>query len=146
MAKAKKATMKDKSDAEILKMQGNDEFKKGNIESAIKIYTSALAAADEDEKGKLVKADIYANRASCYHQLYDPKKTAEDCTAALKLNPSHAKALIRRAQAYESLEKYKEALKDFEDALVLAPTVDVAIKGATRIRTALRKESKEKSK
>lgn len=138
--------MKDKSEAEILKMQGNDEFKKGNIESAIKIYTSALAAAEEDEKGKVTKADIYTNRAACYHQLYDPKKTAEDCTSALKLNPKQAKALIRRAQAYESLEKYEDALKDYEAALVIAPTVDVAIKGATRIRASLRKESKGKPK
>jgi len=146
MTKSKKATMKDKSEAEILKMQGNDEFKKGNIESAIKIYTSALVAADEDEKGKLTKADIYTNRAACYHQLYDPKKTAEDCTAALKLNPNQTKALIRRAQAYQSLEKYQEALKDFEAALILAPNADVAIKGATRLRASLRKETKEKSK
>jgi len=146
MAKAKKATMKDKSEAEILKMQGNDEFKKGNIESAIKIYTSALAAAEDDEKGKMTKADIYTNRAACYHQLYDPKKTSEDCSSALKLNPNQTKALIRRAQAYESLERYQDALKDFEQALILAPNADVAIKGATRIRSSLRKETKEKSK
>jgi len=138
--------MKDKSEAEILKMQGNDEFKKGNIDSAIKIYTSALAAAEDDEKGKMTKADIYTNRAACYHQLYDPKKTAEDCSSALKLNPNQTKALIRRAQAYESLERYQDALKDFEAALILAPNADVAIKGATRIRSALRKETKEKSK
>jgi len=76
--KAKKATLKGKSEGEILKMQGNEEFKKGNIETAIKIYTSALAECDDDEKGKAVKADLYCNRAACYHQLYDPKKTAED--------------------------------------------------------------------
>jgi len=142
--KAKKAAMKGKSEAEILKIQGNEEFKKGNIEQAIKIYSSALAECEEDEKGKLIKSDIYCNRAACYHQLYDPKKTAEDCTHALKLNPQHTKALIRRAQALESLEKYEDALKDFETALVQAPGADVAVKGATRIRSSLRKQAKEK--
>jgi len=142
--KAKKATLKGKSEAEILKMQGNEEFKKGNIETAIKLYTSALGECEDDEKGKATKADLYCNRAACYHQLYDPRKTADDCTQALKYNPGHTKALIRRAQALESLEKYEDALKDFENALMQAPGSDVAVKGATRIRTALRKQAKDK--
>jgi len=142
--KSKKATLKGKSEGEILKMQGNEEFKKGNIEQAIKLYTSALAECEDDEKGKLVKADIYCNRAACYHQLYDPKKTAEDCTSALKVNPNHVKALIRRAQALESLEKYEDALKDFDAALLHARESDVAVKGASRIRAALKKIQKDK--
>jgi len=142
--KAKKASLKGKSEGEIIKIQGNEEFKKGNIENAIKIYTSALAECEDDEKGRAVKADIYCNRAACYHQLYDPKKTSEDCTSALKLNPKHIKALIRRAQALESLEKYEDALKDFDAAIVMAPDSDVSIKGAARIRTSLKKLQKEK--
>jgi len=134
--------LKGKSEGEILKLQANEEFKRGNIEQAIKMYTSALAECDDDEKGKAVKADIYANRAACYHQLYDPKKTADDCTSALKLSPNHAKALIRRAQAYESLEKYEDALEDFETARRIAPDSEVAMKGATRIRQSLRKKGK----
>jgi len=43
------------------------------------------------------------------------------------------------------LEKYEAALKDFEAALAIASGSDVAIKGATRIRAALRKQAKEKS-
>jgi len=142
--KAKKIAMKGKSEAEILKMQGNEEFKKGQIEDAIKTYTRALAECEDDEKGRAVKADIYGNRATCYHQLYDPKKTAEDCTSALKLNPNHIKALIRRAQALESLEKYEDALKDYDAALSHARESDVAIKGAARIRSALKKIQKDK--
>jgi tetratricopeptide (TPR) repeat protein len=61
-------------------------------------------------KDDTAKADIYANRAACYVQLYEPKKVLDDCNNALKLAPDHAKALLRRAQALESLEKYKEAL------------------------------------
>lgn len=34
----------------------------------------------------------------------------EDCTAALELDPRYVKALLRRAQANENLEKYDLAL------------------------------------
>jgi len=144
LQKAKKAALKGKSEAEILKIQGNEEFKKGNIEQAIKLYTNAIQECEDDEKGKLVKSDIYCNRAACYHQLYDPKKTSEDCTQALKYNPQNVKAMIRRAQALESLEKYEDALKDFEQSLILAPGSEVSIKGSTRIRASLRRQAKDK--
>lgn len=35
----------------------------------------------------------------------------DDCTAALELNPRYVKALLRRAQANEKLEKYDVALE-----------------------------------
>lgn len=43
----------------------------------------------------------------------------EDCTAALELDPSYVKALLRRAQAKEHLEKYDLALEG-NAALVLS--------------------------
>jgi len=72
------------------------------------------------------------------------KKNCGGSTSALKLNPNHTKALIRRAQALESLEKYEDALKDFDAALVHARESEVAMKGASRIRAALKKIGKEK--
>lgn len=140
LAKAKRAIMKGKSSAEIAKMEGNEYFKAGKGEAAIKAYTRAVKCCDlTDDKDKMTYADILANRAACYRQLYNADACVADCTEALKYNPRHAKAYIRRAQSYESLEKFKEALKDFEQANMLAPGVSVAVQGAARIRTSLRR-------
>jgi len=142
VATCKAANMKGMSGAEIIKLEANDLFKSGNIEAAIKKYTQALHAAEDTAKDKLVKGDIYANRAACYRQLYSSKKVVADCTSALACNPNHVKALIRRAQALESLEKFKEALQDFQQANYLAPGTPVAVQGASRIRAALKREKK----
>ena len=37
----------------------------------------------------------------------------EDCSAALELNPEHTKSLLRRAKAYEAIEKFSKALADY---------------------------------
>jgi len=85
-----------------------------------------------------------ANRAACHRQLYHPKQCVDDCTEALRLNPQHVKALIRRGQSLENLERYEDALKDFELANVFAPGTKVAADGASRIRSALKKFEKDK--
>lgn len=142
VARAKSAFMKGMSQAEILKTDGNEKFKIGDIENAINLYTSAINAAKNTEKDIEVKADCYANRAACYRQLYKDQEVVADCTEAIKLVPNHVKAYIRRAQGYESQEKYEQALEDFQKASMLAPNTPVAYQGASRVRTALKKIGK----
>jgi tetratricopeptide (TPR) repeat protein len=147
LIRAKRSMLKGKSEAEIIKIDANELFKAGKIDDAIKMYTRAIAKCNvKDEKEKIVGADIYANRAACQRQLYHPKKCIDDCTAAIELNPYHTKAYIRRAQSLESLEKWKDALADFEKALMYSPGVSVAVQGASRIRSSLRREAKMKGK
>jgi len=90
------------------------------------------------EKWKNIRADIYANRAACYVQLYEPNKVKADCDAAVKLVPGHGKAMLRRGQALESLEKYKLALDDFEAVLKTDPECKMAVTAAVRLRKSLR--------
>lgn len=142
VATCKAHFMKGLSPAEIIKLEANELFKVGDIDKAIQKYTQALRACADTPKDKLVKADIYANRAACHRQQYASKKVVADCTEALKLHPNHVKALIRRAQAREALEQFKDALDDFQAANYLAPNTPVAVQGASRIRTALRREQK----
>lgn len=169
----KKEMFKGMSEPEIMKLEGNELFKGGKIEAAIKKYSDALAkipevsdapaaksptaagsaagsaaaaapsAADaKDEKNRVLKADILANRAACFVQLYEPTKVRADCDAALKLVPNHSKALLRRGQALESLEKYKLALEDFEAVLKTDPGSKMAVQAAVRLRNHLRQQNK----
>ncbi len=43
----------------------------------------------------------------------------EDCSSAIELNPNYVKALFRRAQIYEQLDRPHEAIKDFNRVLEL---------------------------
>jgi tetratricopeptide (TPR) repeat protein len=165
---AKKEMYKGLTDAEILKIEGNEMFKQGKIDPAIAKYTTALQKCPDDkelmpseggsaaataggktetgketktEKFRAIKADVYANRAACYVQLYEPNKVKADCDAALRLVPNHGKALLRRGQALESLEKYKAALEDFEVVLKMDPTNKMAVSAAVRLRNALRRQN-----
>jgi len=142
LMEAKKEMMKGMSEAAIIKMEGNEFFQKGNIQEAIKKYSAAIAKCGSDEKGNEERADIYANRAACYVQLYEPVKVRADCDEALKLYPDHPKALLRRGQALEGLEKFKDALADFEHVLRLHPNNTMAMQGASRIRNSLKREGK----
>lgn len=144
--KCKQAFMKGMSQAEILKTEANELFQKGKYDDAIQKYSRAINRAGTSDKELLVKADCYANRAACNRQLYEPVKVVSDCTEALKLNKHHVKALIRRGQGYESLEKYEKALADFQQATYLSPGASVAVMGASRIRSSLRNMEKQKGK
>jgi stress-induced-phosphoprotein 1 len=137
---AKRDMYKGMTAAEIDKHEANDLFKQGKISEAIKLYTSALGKTADDEKGKAVRADLHANLAACYVQLYEPKQVLDNCEKALKLQPNHVKALLRRGQAYEALEKYQKALEDFERALQLEPDIKMAVEACVRLRNALRRQ------
>ena len=139
-ADAKKRFYATLSPAEITKMEGNDLFKAGDIDKAIEKYSKAITqVTSRDDESKKILADLYANRAMCNQQRWKYAEVAEDCTQAIELNPLHIKALVRRAQAYEALEKYKASLADFEKASSLAPDMEVAFKGAVRVRGTLRR-------
>lgn len=141
---ARKELFKGLTEAEIIKLEGNEAFKAGRIEEAASKYTQALQRCGNDDKSIPVRADLYANRAACYVQLYEPTKVRADCDAALKLQPGHVKALLRRGQALEALEKYKMALEDFEAVLKSEPNAQMALQGVTRLRNALRRQENEK--
>lgn len=140
-ADAKKRMYANLSPAEITKTEGNDFFKMGEIDKAIDKYTQAIKMIGNpsNDKEKAILADIYSNRAMCHQQRWASQDVIADSTAALNLVPTHAKALIRRAQAYESLEKYQDSLNDFEAAVRLQPNMEVAHKGAVRVRNTLRR-------
>lgn len=62
---------------------------------------------------------FYSNRAACYNALGDWNKVVEDTTAAISLDSEYVKALNRRANAYEHLEKNSEALLDYTASCII---------------------------
>ncbi|KAJ2083283.1 TOM (translocase of outer membrane) complex component [Coemansia sp. RSA 988] len=97
--------------AQSLKSRGNKFFQAKRYERAIELYSHALRF----EKN----AVFFSNRAACYAANNDYDKVIEDCASALELEPRYVKALVRRAQAHESTERYRDSLYDFTTACIL---------------------------
>lgn len=94
-----------------LKNAGNKAYGSKDYNKAIDLYSQAI----------LCKPDpiFYSNRAACYNALSVWDKVVEDTTAAINLDPTYVKALNRRANAYEHLEQFSEALLDFTASCII---------------------------
>jgi tetratricopeptide (TPR) repeat protein len=55
--------------------------------------------------------------AACYKQISNFDGVISDCSAVLEVEPDNVKALIRRAQAFEGVERYRFALQDVKTVL-----------------------------
>lgn len=94
-----------------LKQAGNEAYGSKSYEKAIDLYTKAI----------LCKKDpiYYSNRSACWNSLGEWQKVIEDTSAAIALDPEYVKALNRRANAFEQLNQYSEALLDFTASCII---------------------------
>lgn len=106
------------SATEIYKERGDEAYKAANFEGAIELYSQCLSALKREGKGTSELAlKTLSNRAACYKQISNFDGTIEDCSAVLEADPGNVKALIRRAQAFEAVERYRFALQDVKTVL-----------------------------
>lgn len=127
-----------------MKVAGNKAYGDKSYNEAIKLYGKAV----------LCKPDpiFYSNRAACYNALGDWDKVVEDTTAAINLDNEYVKALNRRANAYEHLGQFSEALLDYTASCIIdgfrnepsAQSVERLLKKVAETKAKKILESKEK--
>jgi stress-induced-phosphoprotein 1 len=106
------------SSDELYKERGDEAYKNAQFESAIEHYTKCLDSLRKKDKAQTELAlKAYSNRAACYKQISNFDGVIEDCTAVIEVEPQNVKALIRRAQAFEGVERYRFALQDVKTVL-----------------------------
>ena len=83
--------------------------------------TPEAALRDFDEAIKLAPtiAKIYNNRGT--KRLGTPALALEDFTAAIRIDPNYAVAYTSRGECYQLMGKHDEAIRDFDQAIKLAP-------------------------
>lgn len=106
-------------EAEAYKNKGNEAFKSENYEEAISYYTKAVAVAEKDSRDL---STYLKNRAAAYLKTKKYEKVIKDCDEALKIVPEDPKALFRRSQALEFLERFEEAYRDAKTIFTVDPT------------------------
>ncbi|KAG2234384.1 hypothetical protein INT48_003611 [Thamnidium elegans] len=132
---------------------GNEKFKLGQFGDAEEAYTRAIEALPSGHDHHVLLCN---NRAMARLKTGDYKRCVEDCDAALALAKQSGddsitsegivirwrdqiiKALYRKAEAFENIEKYKDALSTYDELIKLEGTSSAKInQGMSRCRQAL---------
>ncbi|KYO42163.1 mitochondrial import receptor subunit TOM34 [Alligator mississippiensis] len=121
-----------------LRSAGNEQFRSGQYGQAAALYSRALALLEAaGEKDAEEMSVLHSNRAACYLKDGNCSLCVKDCTVALDLVPFGIKPLLRRAAAYEALERYQLAYVDYKTVLQIDCTVQAAHDGVNRMTKAL---------
>lgn len=111
--------MINQTEAESFKNKGNEAFKNENYEEAVSLYSKAINLAEKDTREL---ATYLKNRAAAYLKMKEFNKVINDCDEALQIVPEDPKALFRRSQALESLERFEEAYRDAKTIFTVDPS------------------------
>ncbi|KAM8756500.1 mitochondrial import receptor subunit TOM34 [Acanthopagrus schlegelii] len=128
---------KSKSWAE-LKQAGNECFKTGQYGDATNLYSQAIKELEKSSKKNPEDlAILYSNRAAAYLKDGNCAECVKDCNMSLELSQFNVKSLLRRAAAYEALERYRLAYIDYKTALQIDCNIAAAHDGTNRMTKAL---------
>lgn len=121
-----------------LKQAGNDCFKAGQYGEATDLYSQAIKELDKSSKKNPEDlAILYSNRAASYLKDGNCGECVKDCNMSLELSQFNVKSLLRRAAAYEALERYRQAYVDYKTALQIDCNIAAAHDGTNRMTKAL---------
>ncbi|XP_070247959.1 sperm-associated antigen 1 [Myotis yumanensis] len=117
-----------------LKSQGNELFQTGQFAEAALKYSAAIAQLEPAGSGSADDLSVlYSNRAACHLKEGNCSGCIDDCNRALELHPFSVKPLLRRAMAYETLEKYQKAYVDYKTVLQIDCGIQIASDSINRI-------------
>lgn len=104
--------------AEKLKTEGNLHVKNTNFELAVNKYTEAIAQPGLPSKDLAI---LHSNRSLAYLKLGNYYGAKDDAMGATLLNPNWWRGFGRLGHVYLSVDKYQQALENFEKAIELDP-------------------------
>lgn len=87
----------------IIDLKWNKRVPEYNNQDAIVKYTECLDSLPDKRSELAIKC--FSNRSACYKQLSNFDATVSDTTSVLEVEPNNVKALVRRAQAFEAIER-----------------------------------------
>ncbi|CAM4547520.1 peptidyl-prolyl cis-trans isomerase D isoform X1 [Lepidochelys kempii] len=140
--------------AEDIKNIGNTFFKTQNWAMATKKYTKGLryveaskAIVEESNTAKFNPTALICllNIAACKLKVSDWQGAIESCCEALAIDPANTKALYRRAQGWQGIRDFDQALADLKKAQEITPEDKAIQTEALKVKQKI-KAQKEKEK
>ncbi|XP_057706703.1 peptidyl-prolyl cis-trans isomerase D [Corythoichthys intestinalis] len=147
--------------AEDIKKIGNNLFKSQDWNAAVNKYSKALRYLEvcgevlEENEGeespaqkKLEPAVLscYLNTAACKLKLQMWQEAMDSCNEALELDNSNTKALFRRAQAWQGLKEFSQAMTDLKTAQGIAPEDKAISNEMKRVQLQVQQEKEREKK
>eukprot|EP01064_Diplonema_japonicum_P033249 TRINITY_DN6507_c0_g1_i1.p2 TRINITY_DN6507_c0_g1~~TRINITY_DN6507_c0_g1_i1.p2 ORF type:complete len:466 (+),score=126.40 TRINITY_DN6507_c0_g1_i1:3055-4452(+) len=120
------------------KALGNEFFKKGKYNEAIKHYSKGIGCDPDDSNVHL----LYANRAMASLKLEKWADAEDDATKCVQSNRTYTKGFFRRALARKGSGKLKEAITDLNTVLVLEPENKEARQLIAQMQADVKKQEK----
>lgn len=121
-----------------LKQAGNERFKTGQYGEATDLYSQAIKELEKiSTRDPEDLSILHSNRAASYLKDGNCSQCVKDCNTSLELSPFNVKSLLRRAAAYEALERYRTAYVDYKTALQIDCNIAAAQDGTNRMTKAL---------
>ncbi|XP_076467629.1 sperm-associated antigen 1-like [Babylonia areolata] len=120
-----------------LREKGNNLFRAGQYAEGIEVYGKVIDKLEKVADQTVNLSLMYNNRAACYLKIGDCQASIRDCNKSLDLVPHSVKPLLRRAAAYEAMERYGHAYIDYKHILRVSPSVEQALQGSSRCQNYL---------
>lgn len=105
------------TDAQRLRIQGNEAFKTGDFKMACIMYSRSIHAVKKCSPTLHVAMGLpllYCNRAASYLALGKPFEALQDCSAGKMLDSSYVKCNIRAATCLIRMGHFPEARKELQ--------------------------------
>ncbi|CAN6443802.1 unnamed protein product [Victoria cruziana] len=115
---------------------GNDLFNAGKFAEACSAYGEGLG---HDPTNPI----LYCNRAACRTKLGQWERSVDDCNHALEIRPNYTKALLRRAASNSKLERWSDAVHDYEILRKELPDDNEVAEGLFHAQVSLKKSRGE---
>ena len=133
--------------ANKLKLEGNEEIKGRNFQTAWEKYTNAYQIVEKDFGPDFdeLKISLLSNLSLANLKIGKPEKAIEAATLVLESQPSNVKILYRRAVAFIDSRKFNQARDDLNTALKFEPENKEVIAELQLIKEK-EKQAKEKEK
>lgn len=111
--------LKNYKQALLMKEKAGEIFKAADYEKAIEMFNQCL---EIDPLNLSYNSIIYLNKSIALSKISKHEESKACLNKAIKMNPSYAKALVKRAEMHSALGDHEDAVRDLAKAAEIDST------------------------